>query len=104
MPLARLPTDPRRCWWCWPPPERGGQLCRLQGQSRPGASHLAGACLIVDYVLTVAVSIAAGVAALVSAFPILAFDALPIALGILALLTALNLRGKRVLIPEVEPR
>jgi len=74
-------------------PDGGGSYAVSKANLGPRASHLAAACLIVDYVLTVAVSIAAGVAALVSAFPGLERDALPIALGILVLLTALNLRG-----------
>ncbi len=74
-------------------PSGGGAYAVSKDNLGRGASHLAGASLIIDYVLTVAVSIAAGVAALVSAFPSLSPDSLPIALGILALLTALNLRG-----------
>lgn len=74
-------------------PNGGGAYAVSKDNLGRGASHLAGASLIIDYVLTVAVSIAAGVAALVSAFPSLSQDSLPIALGILALLTALNLRG-----------
>lgn len=74
-------------------PDGGGSYAVSKANLGPRASHLAAACLIVDYVLTVAVSIAAGVAALVSAFPSLGPDALPIALGILVLLSALNLRG-----------
>lgn len=58
-----------------------------------GSSLVAGAALIVDYTLTVAVSIAAGVAALTSAFPGLSSATVPICLGILALVTLLNLRG-----------
>ena len=46
-----------------------------------------------DYTLTVAVSIAAGVGSLTSAFPGLASATVPICLGILAVITALNLRG-----------
>jgi hypothetical protein len=49
--------------------------------------------LVVDYTLTVAVSIAAGVASLTSAFPSLTSATVPICLGILALITLLNLRG-----------
>jgi amino acid transporter len=74
-------------------PDGGGCYAVSKGNLGRPASLLAGAALIVDYVLTVAVSIAAGVAALISAFPSLAPDALPISLGILGLLTALNLRG-----------
>jgi len=74
-------------------PDGGGSYAVSKANLGPRASHLAAACLIVDYVLTVAVSLAAGVAALVSAFPGLAHDALPVSLGILVLLTSLNLRG-----------
>jgi amino acid transporter len=74
-------------------PDGGGCYAVSKANLGRRASHLAGASLIVDYVLTVAVSIAAGVAALVSAFPSLGPDSLPLALAILALLTALNLRG-----------
>jgi len=74
-------------------PDGGG--CYAVSKANLGwrASHLGAAALVVDYILTVAVSIAAGVAALVSAFPSLAPDRLAISLVILALLTALNLRG-----------
>ena len=51
------------------------------------------AALVVDYTLTVAVSIAAGVAALTSAFPGLTSATVPICLAILAVITVLNLRG-----------
>jgi amino acid transporter len=59
----------------------------------PGASLLAAAALVVDYTLTVAVSIAAGVASLASAFPGLGPATVPICLIILAAVTLLNLRG-----------
>ncbi|MEU3017030.1 APC family permease [Nocardiopsis sp. NPDC007018] len=51
--------------------------------------------LMVDYVLTVAVSIAAGVAAITSAVPSLSGSAVPLGLGAIALLLAGNLRGIR---------
>ncbi len=74
-------------------PDGGGCYAVSKADLGRGPSLLAGAALIVDYVLTVAVSISAGVAALVSAFPTLQPDSLALALGILAVLTALNLRG-----------
>ncbi len=74
-------------------PDGGGCYAVSKANLGARASHLAAASLVVDYVLTVAVSIAAGVAALVSAFPSLAPDSLWVALGILGLLTAINLRG-----------
>jgi amino acid transporter len=74
-------------------PDGGGCYAVSKANLGRRASHLAAACLIVDYILTVAVSIAAGVAALVSAFPVLGPDSLWLALATLGLLTALNLRG-----------
>ncbi|MEW9533957.1 APC family permease [Microbispora sp. NPDC049125] len=57
------------------------------------ASLVAAASLLVDYVLNVAVSVAAGVAALTSALPALLPYTLWLCLGVLALVTAVNLRG-----------
>src|SRR5580704_359051 len=54
---------------------------------------LAAASLMVDYVLTAAVGISAGVGALVSAVPSLQPHTLTLCLGILAVLTVINLRG-----------
>jgi amino acid transporter len=87
-------------------PDGGGCYAVSRANLGRPAALLAGASLVVDYVLTVAVSIAAGVAALVSAFPGLASGGLPIGLGILAVLTALNLRGlatsaRALLLPTV---
>ena len=56
---------------------------------------LAAAALIIDYVLVVAVGISAGVGALVSAAPNLQPHTLALCLGILALITLINLRGVR---------
>lgn len=55
----------------------------------------AAASLLVDYVLTVAVSVAAGVAALVSAFPGLGSYDVALAVGSVVLIMLLNLRGVR---------
>lgn len=56
---------------------------------------LAAAALIIDYILVVAVGISAGVGALVSAAPKLQPHTLALCLGILALITLINLRGVR---------
>src|SRR5579863_9209299 len=56
---------------------------------------LAAASLMVDYVLTAAVGISAGVGALISAAPTLQKYTLPICLAILLVLTIVNLRGIR---------
>src|SRR6266571_3178364 len=58
-------------------------------------SLVAGAALLVDYVLTVAVSVAAGVLALTSAAPGLAGHEVALSLGFILLLTVVNLRGVR---------
>ena len=58
-------------------------------------SLIAAAALLVDYVLTVAVSVAAGVLALVSAAPSLDDHRVAISLAFIVLLTVVNLRGVR---------
>ena len=74
-------------------PGGGGAYAVSRANFGPRGSLLAAAALVVDYTLTVAVSIAAGVAALTSAFPGLTPETVPICLGIVAVLTLLNLRG-----------
>src|SRR5499427_5987953 len=54
---------------------------------------LAASALLADYILTAAVGISAGVGALVSAVPRLLPHTLSICLGILVVLTIINLRG-----------
>jgi amino acid transporter len=74
-------------------PHGGGAYAVTRDNFGNQASKLAGASLIVDYTLTVAVSIAAGVGQLTSAFPSTAPYVIPMCLGILLIITALNLRG-----------
>jgi amino acid transporter len=74
-------------------PSGGGAYAVSRANLGINASHVAAASLVVDYTLTVAVSIAAGVGQLTSAFPGLAGATVPLCLGALALLTVLNLRG-----------
>ena len=74
-------------------PGGGGAYAVSRDNLGAGASLLAGASLVVDYTLTVAVSIAAGVASLTSAFPGLTSATVPICLIILAVIMVLNLRG-----------
>jgi amino acid transporter len=74
-------------------PNGGGAYAVSRANLGPTLSQLAAASLIVDYVLTVAVSIAAGVDALTSAFPELVSLTLPMDLGLVALIMILNLRG-----------
>jgi amino acid transporter len=58
-------------------------------------SLVAASALLVDYVLTVAVSVVAGVVAIVSFAPNLLPHAVPISIGLIALITVANLRGVR---------
>src|SRR5271154_6277119 len=59
------------------------------------AGLLAAAALMIDYILVVAVGISAGVGALVSAIPSLQPHTVSICLGILVIITIVNLRGLR---------
>ncbi|MCU1354532.1 MAG: nucleic acid binding OB-fold tRNA/helicase-type [Acidimicrobiales bacterium] len=56
-------------------------------------AQVAGVALLTDYILTVAVSTSAGVAAMYSAFPALYPYRVPVALGFIALIAWGNLRG-----------
>jgi amino acid transporter len=55
----------------------------------------AGAALLIDYTLTVAVSVSAGVAALTSAFPVLYPYRVVLGVGLVVLVAVANLRGIR---------
>lgn len=74
-------------------PDGGGAYAVAKKDLGAGVSLLAAASLVVDYVLTVAVSLAAGAASLASVFPALAPHLLLVCLIGLVLLTALNLIG-----------
>ncbi len=74
-------------------PQGGGAYGVARAYLGRRASLVAAASLVVDYVLNVAVSIAAGVAALTSAIPSLLPYTLWLCLGVLVLVTAVNLRG-----------
>jgi amino acid transporter len=58
-------------------------------------SLVAASALLVDYILTVAVSVAAGVLALTSAAPSLRSHEVTLSIGFIAILTVVNLRGVR---------
>jgi amino acid transporter len=74
-------------------PEGGGAYSVAKANLGAWPSMLAAAAVVVDYVLTVAVSLAAGAASLGSAFPALSHHLLLVALIGLALLTAVNMFG-----------
>ncbi|MEO8735037.1 MAG: APC family permease [Edaphobacter sp.] len=74
-------------------PNGGGSYTVASENLGVGPALLAAAALMIDYILTAAVGISAGVAALTSAFPSLQPDTLLICLVILAILSIVNLRG-----------
>ena len=76
-------------------PGGGGSYTVARQNLGANAGLLAAAALMIDYILTVAVGISAGVGALVSAIPSLQSHTLAICLGILVLITLINLRGMR---------
>ncbi len=76
-------------------PQGGGSYTVASENLGASAGLLAAASLMLDYVLTAAVGISAGVGALVSAVPGLQPHTLILCLGILAVLTFINLRGVR---------
>ncbi len=76
-------------------PSNGGSYTVARENLSGNAGLLAAAALMVDYMLNVAVGISAGVGALTSAMPSLQRHTLPLCLGILVVITAVNLRGTR---------
>ena len=76
-------------------PGGGGSYTVAGTNLGPGAGLLAASALMIDYVLTAAVGISAGVGALISAVPSLQPHTLALCLGILVVVTVVNLRGVR---------
>ncbi|QMU75390.1 APC family permease [Streptacidiphilus sp. PB12-B1b] len=74
-------------------PDGGGSYAVARTHLGRRTALVAAGSLVIDYVLNVAVSVTAGVAALTSAFPGLYGDRLWLCLAVLALVTAINLRG-----------
>lgn len=76
-------------------PSGGGAYIVAKENLGVNAGLVAGAALMIDYVLTVSVSIAAGVAAITSALPILYGHRVALCLLCILVLTLVNLRGVR---------
>jgi amino acid transporter len=74
-------------------PSGGGAYVVARDHLSTTTSLVAGAALMIDYVLTVAVSISSAVAALTSAFPTLLTWKVEIAIALVLMLMILNLRG-----------
>lgn len=80
---------------CFAYPSGGGAYVVSRENLGEGASLAAAAALLVDYVMTVAVSVTSGVVAVTSAFPTLSPYATPMAVGLIAVLALANLRGTK---------
>ena len=76
-------------------PSGGGAYIVAKENLGPNAGLVAAAALLIDYVMTVAVSIAAGVAAVVSAFPQWHVNRTEMGLACVILIAIGNLRGIR---------
>ena len=74
-------------------PQGGGSYTVASQNLGEGAGLLAAGALMIDYVLTAAVGISAGVGALISAVPGLQPHTLQLCLGVLFILTIVNMRG-----------
>src|ERR1700721_2032990 len=74
-------------------PHGGGSYTVASQNLGEGAGLLAAGALMIDYVLTAAVGISAGVGALISAIPSLQPHTLALCLIVLGILTILNMRG-----------
>ncbi len=76
-------------------PNGGGSYVVSRENLGVTPSQVAGASLLIDYVLTVAVSISAGTAAIISAFPTLEPYRVELCLAFIAIMTFANLRGMK---------
>ncbi|MBP1632565.1 MAG: amino acid permease-associated region, partial [Acidobacteria bacterium] len=76
-------------------PQGGGAFLVARDNLGLRPAMVAAAALLTDYILTVAVSVSAGVAAITSAAPSVLSYRVLLALGFLVLLTVANLRGAR---------
>jgi len=74
-------------------PKGGGSYTVASQNLGEGAGLLAAAALMIDYILTAAVGISAGVGALISAVPSLQPHTLQLCLAVLCILTLVNMRG-----------
>ena len=76
-------------------PKAGGSYVVSRDNFGPNVAQIAGAALLISYTITVAVSVAAGTDAIISAFPSLSSAAVPLSIGFVLLIAYGNLRGLR---------
>jgi amino acid transporter len=74
-------------------PKGGGSYIVASDNLGPMAGLVAGAALMTDYILTVAVSVSAGIGAVTSAVPSVERFTVPLGLAVIALIVLGNLRG-----------
>src|ERR1700758_1217316 len=74
-------------------PQGGGSYTVASDNLGDNAGLLAASALMIDYILTAAVGISAGVGALISAAPALQPHTLELCLAVLLILTIVNMRG-----------
>lgn len=76
-------------------PKAGGSYVVSRDNFGPNLAQIAGAALLISYTITVAVSVAAGADAIISAAPGLGSYAVPMSIAFVAILAFGNLRGIR---------
>jgi len=91
--LAIVATSYRQTIYAYP--KGGGSFTVARENIGINAGLTAAAALMVDYLTTVAVSVTAGVAALVAVWPALDSYRVPIDVAMIAILVVINLRGVR---------
>jgi amino acid transporter len=74
-------------------PSGGGAYLVAKDNLGEVAAQTAGASLLIDYILTVAVSVSAGISAITSAFPSMDPHRVLLALVVIAFIATMNLRG-----------
>lgn len=74
-------------------PKAGGSYVVSRDNFGPNVAQIAGAALLISYTITVAVSVAAGTDAIVSAIPSLGSIAVPLSIAFVVLIAYGNLRG-----------
>ena len=74
-------------------PSGGGAYLVAKDNLGEVAAQTAGASLLIDYILTVAVSVSAGISAVTSAFPAMEAHRVAMALLVIAFLAMMTLRG-----------
>src|SRR3954452_14944384 len=89
--LAIVVTSYRQTIFAYP--SGGGSYVVSRENLGEIPSLVAGSSLLTDYILTVAVSVAGGVAAIISAFPGLSSYRVAMCIGFVLLMTVANLRG-----------